>query len=79
MEETKPFPADVEPWEKGMYKVSYIFFGSSKVQEGWSYWNGERWGSRSTSSEAAYDSRKTPALGPILNWKGLARNPKDNG
>lgn len=66
---TRWYHASIKPARVGLYRIE------ADVYAQWAYWNGEFWGFRCFSPEAAYAERNNRTLGPIYHWRGLKKNP----
>lgn len=66
------FPKTVKPTRKGIYELQEADWGSPCF----AYWNGSKFGFRSSSTSRAYANRDSATCFPALaRWRGMAEKP----
>lgn len=64
------FPADVKPIRPGVYATQYV-----KDVDGFSYWDGEKWGYQAEDVYRAGSAGYRNFCRPLRPWRGLAADP----
>ena len=56
----------------GVYEATVVGIPGEggTLQEGFYFWNGQRWGAMGVSPNGAYEVRAQKALGTVRHWRG---------
>lgn len=69
------FASRVTPKRRGVYATQLLGNVGSILDQGFSFWNGKRWGDSRSSVEGAFRVRNTEGS-ERKNWRGLTKEAK---